>query len=322
MKIKKLNLSSQLLILLLAALVMVFMLQVAQAQSPSNQAQVLQTEMPQRSFGRKILQDTTLNYYTQFLGPTVGGPSGETYNVFQEGFAPYQNFHAANIRYRVNSDWAVGASLAASNSYGDTVTSQQNGLSQNTKVRDEFYNARAFVVIPSAKFDIGTLFTTIAYEAPTSVVAKSTDMQYGGVLTQSFAINLPSLKWTTGVAWQYYRAVYNQNTVSYKKDALFEGSLAFTEARQTTIFNIGPYLGYRFNDRWGVNSSMTFDWDQRGNQTGTSSFNNNLPDRARLGVSYYPSKIKQIANVGLFTQGLVKYTTDTQALGAELAASF
>ena len=84
----------------------------------------------------------------------------------------------------------------------------------------------------------------------------------------------------------------------------------------------GPYLAYRFNDNWGMNSSVTFDWDQRGNQTGTQSFNNNLPDRARLGLSYFPTRLKQLANVGVFTQGLLKYTTDTQAVGGEFALRF
>lgn len=314
MKLKKLNLTAQLLILLLAALVMGLMLQVAQAQSPSNQAQVLQTQMPQRSLGRQLMQNTSLNYYTQFLGPTVGGPGGQSYNVFQEGNTPYQSFHAANIRYQFNPDWAVGASLAAVNAYGETVTSQQNG-SKSTMLRDEFFNARAFVSVPSFKSDIGTLFTTFSYEAPTSVVAREDNMKYGLVLSQSFAFKLPSIKWTTGVAWQYYRAYYQQNVVPAQN-----GFLSY--ARQTTIVNVGPYLAYRFSDRWGASSSMTFDWDQRGNQTGTSSFNNNLPDRARLGVSYYPTTIKQIQNVGIFTQGLLKYTTASQAFGAELAASF
>jgi len=67
---------------------------------------------------------------------------------------------------------------------------------------------------------------------------------------------------------------------------------------------------------------MIFDWDQRGDQTGTGSFNNNLPDRARLGVSYFPTRFKQIANVGIFTQSLIKYTADTHTMGAEFALKF
>lgn len=322
MKLKKLNIASQLLILLLAGLVMALMLQMAHAQSPNNQAQVLQTDMPQKSMGKKLIENTSLNYYTQFLGPTIGGPGGQSYNVYQEGNTPYQSFHSANIRYQFNPDWAVGASLAVVNAYGETVTSQQNG-SRSTMLRDEFFNARLFLAIPSLVMAPGTLFTTISYEAPTSVVARKDNMQGGFVISQSFGVTLPSVKWTTGVLWQYYRAYYNQNVVPPSTVVNQFGTFTLASyARQTTIVNVGPYLGYRFNDRWAMNSSITFDWDQRGNQTGTGSFNNNLPDRARVGVSYYPQKIKQIANVGLFTQGLLKYTTDSQAVGAELAARF
>lgn len=308
MKLKKLNVSAQLLIVLLAALVMGLTLQMAQAQ-------VLKKDMNQKSLGRKILDNTSLSYYHQLLGPTLSGQSGETYNVFQESRSPYQSFHAASLRYAINPDWSVGVSIAAVNAYGDTVTNQQTGYKSDTKVRDEFFNARAFVSVPAFKTSIGTLFTTLSYEAPTSVFARDNNMRYGLVLAQSFAFETPSVKWTAGVMWQYYRMYYEQNVVPAQN-----GYLSF--ARQTTIVSGGPYVGYRINDNWGLNSSMTFDWDQRGNQTSTASFNNNLPDRARAGVSYFPTNFKYIANVGVFTQGLIKYTTDTHSIGAEVALRF
>jgi hypothetical protein len=326
MRTKKTSVSSQLLILLLAGLVMGFMLQMAQAQTLNlgqslNQAQVLQTNVPRASLGDTLKSNTSLGYYHQFLGPTVSGPNGETYNVFVEGKSPYQSFHAANIRYSINSNWAVGATLAATTAYGDSVTNRQTGF-KTTNLRDEFYNARAFVSLPAFKTKLGSLFTTVSYEAPTSVVSRQNDMQYGGVIAQSFAFSLPSVKFTAGVSWQYYRMVYKDNVQNIPANAYFQGSVPEKIARQTTIVSGGPYMTYRHNDNWGMNSSMIFDWDQRGNQTGTGSFNNNLPDRARLGVSYFPSKLKQIANVGLFTQALVKYTSGTHAVGAEFALKF
>ena len=316
MKLKKNVLASQILIVLLAGLVLSFMLQMASAQSfPTQQTQVIQTDLPQQSLRQRILTNTSLSYYHQILGPTLSGPSGETYNVFQESRSPYQSFHAANLRHQINNNWALGLSIAAVNAYGDTVTNQQTGIKSETKVRDEFFNARAFVSIPSLNTRLGTLFTTVSYEAPTSVFSRTNNMRYGAVLAQSFAFTLPSVKWTAGLMWQYYRMVYEENVVPPQNGYL-------SLARQTTIVSGGPYVGYRLNDRWGFNSSLTFDWDQRGNQTGTGSFNNNLPDRARVGVSYYPSKIKQIANVGLFTQSLIKYSADTQAIGGEVALKF
>ena len=294
------------------------MLQMAQAQT---RGQVFQTELPKPSVGETLMKNTSLGYYHQFLGPTVSGPNGETYNVFVEGKSPYQSFHAANLRYTINSDWAMGVSLAAVTAYGDSVTNQQTGFT-TTNERDEFFNARAFVSLPSLKTKLGSLFTTISYEAPTSVASKRTDMQYGAVLAQSFAFSLPSPKWGAGLSWQYYRMFYKQNVQSFPANSSFPGSSPYTTALQTTIVSGGPYMTYRHNDNWGMNSSMIFDWDQKGKQTGTASFNNNLPDRVRLGVSYFPSKIKQIASIGIFTQALVKYTTGTQAIGGEFSLKF
>ena len=316
MKSQKTNVSSQVLIVILAALVMIFMLQVAQAQA-------LQAELPQKSLVRKLMDNTSLGYYNQFLGPTVAGKGGETYNVFQESRSPYQSFHAAILRYQLNPDWSFGASIAAVNAYGDTVTNQQSGFQSNTKVRDEFFNARAFITTPAFKSILGTLFTTVSYEVPTSVFAKENNQQYGLVLAQSFAFPIPSTKWTSGLMWQYYRMVFNKNVEQTRPaDFYFPGSVPEYNSHQTVIFSGGPYLAYRHNDNWGMNTSMTFDWDQRGNQTGTTQFNNNLPDRARLGVSYFPTKYKQIANVGIFTQSLIKYTANTQALGGEFSLKF
>jgi hypothetical protein len=313
MKLKRLTVSSQLLIITLAALVLGLTLQMAQAQ-------VLQINMPQKDFWRDLAQKTTLGYYTQLLGPTMAGTGGETYNVFQESRTPYQNFHAINLRYQVNSQWAFGASIAAVNAYGETTTSQQGGY-KGTMLRDEFFNARLFLSLPPLRILPGTLFTTVSYEAPTSVVAREQDMRYGLVLAQSFAFALPSVKWTAGLSWQYYRAYYPQNVVAREFNPPFGDPYTLIELRQTAILSVGPYAAYRFNDRWGMNSSVTFDWDQRGNQTSTSQFNNNLPDRARVGVSYFPT-IKNITSVGVFTQGLLKYTADTQAMGGEMALRF
>ena len=306
MKLQKNNVSSQVLIVILAALVMIFMLQVAQAQA-------LQAELPQKSLVRKLMDNTSLGYYHQFLGPTVAGKGGETYNVFQESRTAYQSFHAAILRYQLTPDWSFGASIAAVNAYGDTLTNQQSGYQSNTEFRDEFFNARAFITTPALKSILGTLFTTVSYEAPTSVFAKQNNQQYGLVLAQSFAFPISSTKWTSGLMWQYYRMVFNKNVEQIGQS---------NTIHQTVIFSGGPYLAYRHNDNWGMNSSMTFDWDQRGNQTGTTRFNNNLPDRARLGVSYFPTKYKQIANVGIFTQTLIKYNANTQALGGEFSLKF
>jgi len=327
MKLKNLYVSSQVLILGLS------MLQVANAQTQDvdqqnaqYKGQVLQTNMPQKSWTDSLKRDLSLNYYTQFLGPTLSGPGGGTYNVFVESNTPYQNFHSANLRYQINPKWSVGTSLAAITAYGDTTTTKTNnqfrGLQGQTE-RFDFFNARLFVGIPSLDLKIASLSTVVSYEAPTSVDSRNAGMKYGGVLSQVLNFKLPSLKFTSGVSWQYYRVFYDESVIPARTDVTPSGTFNYSSiAKQATIFNIGPFFAYRFNDRWSASSSVTFDWDQRGKQAGTGTWNNNLPDRARGAISYYPKKIKQITNVGVFTQSLLNYSQDTQVFGAEIAARF
>src|SRR5690606_6310396 len=164
MKTKRSNLSSQLLILALAGSVILLTLKAANAQvieddsldpfesnenliaqssnrgnyqnqTASQQAQIIRAKLPTQSLGRRLLENTSLSYYQQFLGPTFGGPSGQTYNVFQEGldapntgYAPYQSFHAVNLRHQITKDWAVGATHSAVNGYTRGVQNiDQNG---------------------------------------------------------------------------------------------------------------------------------------------------------------------------------------------------
>lgn len=336
----KSNISSQILILALAGLVIVFMIQVAQAQvlplltqSSSNQsqvgtgfssrgqAQVIQIKMPQKSLGRRILENTSLGYYQMFLGPTLGGPTDETYNVFQEGIdtprsgrAPLQSFHGLNLRYTINPDWAVGASIAAVNSYTETV--ENRGGVTNTP-DSSFFNARAYVSLPAYATRFGSLFSTVSYEAPTSSISREDKMTGGLVITETFSIKSNNPRWTYGVVGQYYRAFFNhKSNVVPPKPGFGPKEL------QTVIISGGPYANYRFNDRWQAGSLITLDWDQRSVKTDSREFNNNLPHRARASMTYFPQKIKYLQSVGIFTQALIKFRPETTALGAELAVKF
>lgn len=336
----KQNVSSQFLILALAALVIVFMIQVAKAESDAQSTklaqsnlgqsrfgvgqsegpgQVLQIKMPQKNLARRILESTTLTYYHQFSGPTMSGGT-ETYNVFQEGVdiersgrAPLQSFHAANLRFQLSEKWAIGASIAAANGYTGEV--ENRGGVVNTP-EQEWFNARAYVVLPPVPFKYGTFFTTLSYEAPTSNISKEDDMKWGWVLNETLAFNLPNKKWSAGLMGQYWRAYYG-----HSKNVKPPAPGYMPTQLQTVIVSGGPYASYRFNDHWGLGSVVTFDWDQRGVQTDSKEFNNNLPHRGRINLTYYPS-IKYVSNVGLFATGPLKFRPDTTALGADFGLKF
>jgi hypothetical protein len=354
MKLKQ-TVSSQLLILLLAAIVIVFMIQVAKAQdfnelminphkrtlalnsAPQMQnqtsgagsqnlsngsQQVLQIKMPQKSLTRRLLDNTSLTYYHQFLGPTAAGSINETYNVFQEGMnversgrAPLQSFHAANLRYQINPKWAIGASLAAVNGYTREVENRGGGVN---RPGDEFFNARAYVSLPALAFSFGTLYSTVSYEAPTSVISRNDGMTGGLVISESLSFNMPNRKWNVGILGQYYRAYFNQDR--NVKPPPFPGGTP--TQLQTVIVSGGPYVNYRFNDNWQLGSVFTFDWDQRGVQTDSREFNNNLPHRGRTTLSYFPKNLKFVSNMGVFSQALLKFRPETTAFGAEVALRF
>lgn len=353
MKMKRGSISSQILIVIMAVFVLLLMAQVARAQSFDsansnsasnmvaqatsnqgsfqnqglNQAQVLQISMPQKSLGKRLLENTTLGYYQQFLGPTASGSMNETYNVFQEGIdspntgrAPLQSFHAVNLRHQITTDWAVGATLSAVNGYTNAVeNTDRTGSQFSNRPDSEFFNARAYVSLPPIRFDAGTLFTTLSYEAPTSSISKEDEMRFGWVAAQSFAFALPDVKWTAGLSGQIYRIYYKNNV----KAPPFAPELGGRPTPlQTMIVSAGPYVNYRFNDRWMLGSVLTFDWDQRGAQTGTRDFNNNLPHRGRINLTYFPQQIKYLQSVGLFTQALLKYRNDTTAFGADFSVKF
>ncbi len=299
-------------------------IKVSQANTQIRETQVMRISMPQKAPEKKFLEKTTLGYYHQFLGPTAGGTQGVTYNVFQEGinspgsgFAPYQSFHVISLRQEINADWAVGGTLSMVNGYTDEVQNTDNkGQTFSNNGETQFFNARAFVSLPKLRFNSGTLFTTLSYEHPTSTISQSDDMRWGWVAAQSFALNLPSVRWSAGFMGQIYRIYYENNV----KAPPFPGGTS--TPLQTMIVSLGPYASYRFSDKWMLSSMMTFDWDQRGEQTESTQFNNNLSDRGRVTLTYFPQQIKYLQSVGLFTQALLKYTPDTTAFGADFSVRF
>jgi hypothetical protein len=343
MKTKQL-ISSQILILTLAVLMVLTMIQIAQAQdinqlnniaqsnSTQNQAQpsqvnargsaqVLQVKMPQKSLGRRILDNTSFTYYQQFLGPTMSGDSSQTYNVFQEGIdapgtgrAPLQSFHAVNLRYQINNDWAIGTSLAAVNGY----TSEVNNDGIVNRPDSEFFNARAYVSLPALRMPFGTLFSTLSYEAPTSSISRNDDMTWGFVLSESLAFNVKNPRWSVGILAQYYRAYFDHD-----RNVKPPQAIGFMPTQlQSVIVSGGPYANYRFNDNWMMGSLITLDWDQRGVQTDSREFNNNLPHRGRLSLNYFPTKVKYLTNIGVFAQALLKFRPETTAMGADFLVKF
>jgi hypothetical protein len=207
-----------------------------------------------------------------------------------------------------------------SNGYTSQVTNPTSNGSVINRPNSQFYNARAHLYVPS--FEVGKLFkvySTVSFEAPTSVISRQDHMKYGLVLTENLAFNSsPASRWSGGVTGQIYRMFYNNN----QKAVPGCDPLDCTPTQlQTQIITVSPYLNYRISDKWNFGNMLILDWDQRGVQANSREFNNNLPHRIRTTISYYPMKWN-ITNIGLFTQALAKFRTNTTAVGAEIALRF
>lgn len=338
MKEKLSGASSQILIMALAGILLLLTIQMAKAQSVAtganaNSQNVLQgnnvitTKMPKTTLGKQILQNTSLSYYHQVLGPTLGGPVNETYNVFQEGTdqpntgrAPIQSFQSALLRYDINSNWAIGASLAMSNGYTGKVENTDRKGNVVNRPDNQFYNARAHLYMPAIDLAVFNLYSTFSYEAPTSTISREDNMNMGLVLTENLSIKTsPANKWSGGMTGQIYRMFYGHD--NQKKIPGCPVDVCIPTQLQTQIITISPYVNYRVSDKWNVGNMAIFDWDQRGVQANSREFNNNLPHRVRTTLSYYPG-MWNITNVGLFTQALMKFRPNTTAIGAEIAFKF
>lgn len=284
--------------------------------------ETISTDMSSGSSAKRILRDFNLGYYQQFLGPTLSGPSNETYNVYQEGMdtprsgrAPLQSFHTLSLRYRMTDLWAVGASIAATNGYSKEVQNRQGVVNNGDTT---FYNSRVSLFVPNLTSSFGTFYTTLSAELPTSEIAKENEQRGGWVVSETLSFKLPSYKWSAGISGQVYRTYY-QN--SQRTATLPNGERSMPQQLQTMIVTVSPYVNYRFNDKYQLGSTVVMDWDQRGYQENSGEFNNNLPRRARVTGTYFPS-MKYLSSVGLFTQALVKFRPGTTAVGGEFALNF
>lgn len=284
--------------------------------------ETISTDMSSGYSARRFLRDTTLSYYQQFLGPTLSGPADQTYNVYQEGMdtprsgrAPLQSFHTLSLRYKVSELWGVGASIAAVNGYTRPVENRQGVVNNGDTT---FFNTRLSLFAPNISGDIGTFFTTISAELPTSEIARENHQRGGWVFNETLAFKLPSYKWSAGVSGQIYRLYYEN---SQRVAVLPNGQRSMPQQLQTMIISISPYVNYRFNDKYQLGSTLVVDWDQRGYQENSREFNNNLPHRARVTGTYFP-QTKYLSSVGVFTQALVKFRPGTTAIGGEFAVNF
>ncbi len=271
-----------------------------------------QTRFEDKSFWKKLSQDFTFSYYVALMGPSPALPADQTYNVFLEGKAPLQTFHAVNVRYQFLPDWAVGVSQTGVMHHSGPVTTEEGFVNGN---ENSLFNPQVYVALPGLFLSKATIWHTLAVELSNTEGSKQNNMHYGLVLSQAISLRLPPGRLSAGWLSQVYRYHYRQRTLPPP----FPGGLP--TPLQTTLVTTGPYVNYQLAPRWQSATNLSFDWDQRGKQTDKWEFNNNLPDRFRTAVNYF-FQTKPFTHVGVYLQTLTKPSMDTTIFGVDLSLRF
>jgi hypothetical protein len=264
----------------------------------------------------KVKKPWSFSYYHQLTGPTLNSPSDETYNVFLESNAPVNSFHAINFRYSLPKDFSLGFSFAATHQFGGRTKLDDGIIVKNELI---YFNPRIYATLPPFRIPFAKVFSTVAYEMATSNISRDNETHYGIVAAQSINFESPHPDWNYGLIWQLVNYKNRHNNLAPPANC----SSCTKTPLQTNIFNFGPFINYKIDKFWQIASVTTFDWDQRGHQNGLHT-GQNLPDRSRLSLNYYPdpTKIKFLTQFGLFTQFLTKMDTNTTVFGFDFGIKF
>ena len=248
---------------------------------------------------KKIGTDLNLNYYTQFLGPSLGGDyqSGATYNRFNSGqdykgdsndpTGSYQVFHAITIGYQLSLNSKIfysysfqdninkGIEYTVQNENGTESTYYRNkGPSDNNKrMGVNFFN-----VINN---DYVSLSLTPFYEFPSTYGSETSDMNFGLGLIPSLSIKSNIIGLSYGVGAEIQRNFYDRNQHNDCETCNYPTRF------QTLVVNVTPYLNYQISDLSTFKTSLQFDWDQQGDEVNsTEKFNKNLDDTIKYGFGF------------------------------------
>ncbi len=261
---------------------------------------------------QQIERSFSFSYYVSLMGPSPGLPIDQTYNNFLEGPSPLQLFHAVNLRWQFNPDWAIGATLAGIQHFTEPVETEEGFINDNNS---ELFNMRLYVAIPGYDWYFADAYHTFSLELPTTPGSRDDELKYGLVISQALAFALPPSALTAGWSTQFIRYKYTNHTLPPP----FPGGLP--TPLQTTLITTGPYVNLQLAAQWQLATSLSFDWDQRGDEAKTLEFNNNLPDRARMALNYL-FRTAPFTSAGIYTQIITQPTNDTTIFGLDLALRF
>jgi hypothetical protein len=294
----------------------------------------------------ELSEKVSLGYFVNVNGPKISNPTGKSsYNKFNSGrnsdgyaFDATSNqgsFNSFTLKYQYSNNinfsysYAFVNSITTNTKYKSSYNSlvfDENGFAvmegnkfKTQKVTEEYTRGNSQVFLNQRiNAYIGNIYQNktigmslgLSYEMPTSEGSQENDMLYGIVLSPSIYFKTNNIKHSFGVGTTIQRDFYKENVVAIDGCPSCDPML-----RRTLILNIAPYYNYSLADKLTLQTEVSFDYDQQGNQQGFE-FGNNLDNTARVGLGY---TINQNLNTSIYVEGSMENpSTDKAFIGATL----
>jgi hypothetical protein len=270
----------------------------------------------------KVLSNFSFNYFAKYTGPSLSPDyqSGATYNRFDGGRTSYngqrldttgsqQTYQSFKLSYKLPKNLSLSYGLT----YQDNI---KKGIKHKTGEREygrSFNDHRVSLFVPSIISGTkASLSSSFFYQLPTTQGSKDNEMKYTIGIQPTLAIysKVKGLYHgvTASVEKGYYNRGYNYSDSTTTTKTFIkrnpdgspwthpDGSpIEVTETNtyiqntthQGVKANVGAYANYMLTDKTTLKSSVEFDYDQVGDQVGTTNeWGNNMDNIGNLGASY------------------------------------
>lgn len=242
-------------------------------------------------------QNILFSYGLQYLGPSPNSTyeDGATYNRFNSGqdykgddtdpTSSYQLYHSFSLGYKISKTLSLSYSYTFQNDLHknieyETYNSDGSLFRKYQRPHGLSYNNQRINLFSNNLFSNNSIFimSNFFYELATTDIAKDSNMNYG-VGIQPIIIIYSSIA-------HLYHGIKGSIQRDYYKNQEYEYSCypSTCSIRYQTLFvNVGGYIGHNISDNLSIHSEIIFDWDQKGNEVGTTNFNHNMDNVIEIG---------------------------------------
>lgn len=267
---------------------------------------------------QKVLSNFSFNYFAKYTGPSLSPDyqEGATYNRFdggrnlkgqrQDTTGSKQTYQSFKLSYKLPKNMSISYGLTYQDNTQENIKFKWPDGAEGTREYGRSFNDhRISLFVPSIISGTkANLSSTFFYQLPTTQGSKDSELNYtlGIQPTLSIYSNIRGLfhGLTASVEKGFYDKGYSYDeevvqSYTFQAENLdgststYNGSYTYMQPyrHQGVKANIGAYVNYMLTDKTTLKSSVEFDWDQVGDQVGTTNeWGNNMDNIGNLGASY------------------------------------